>query len=185
MTALLEATDNWAYNIDCGKINAVVFLDLKEAFHTVDHEILLSKLNLYGINGTAHQWFQSYLEDCTQMCSINVLLSSSCSLSCGVPQGTILGPLLFMLYINDLPNCLSNCEPRMYADNTPLTYASNNIHNIQTSLNEDLENVHNWLRANKLTLNMTKTEFMFIGSRQRLSTVTVSQTLAINGFRVT
>ena len=117
------------------------------------------------------------------MCSINDLLPSSCSLSCGVPQGTILGPLLFLLCINDLPNCLSNCEPRMYADDTHLTYASNNIHNIQTSLKEDLENVHSWLRAKKLTLNMTKTKFMLIGSRQRLTTVTVSSTLAINDFR--
>ena len=117
------------------------------------------------------------------MCSINGLLPSSCSLSCGVPQGTILGPLLFLLCINDLPNCLSNCEPRMYADDTHLTYASNNIHNIQTSLKEDLENVHSWLRAKKLTLNMTKTEFMLIGSRQRLTTVTVSSTFAINDFR--
>ena len=125
------------------------------------------------------------LEGRTQMCSINGLLSSSCSLSWGVPQGTIIGPLLFLLYINDLPNCLSNCNPLMYAYDTHLTYASNKIHNIQTSLNEDLENVHNWLRANKLTLNMTKTEFMLIGTRQRLSTVTVSPTLAIKDFRVT
>ena len=140
MTAPLEATDTWAYNIDGGKINAIVFLDLKKTFDAVDHEILLSKLNLYGINGIAHHWFQSYLEDRTQMRSINGLFSSSCSLSCGVPQGTILGPLLFLLYINDLPNCLSNCEPRMYADDTHLTYAS---YNIQTSLNEDLKNVQN------------------------------------------
>ena len=185
MTALLEATDTWAYDIDRGKINVVVFLDLIKPFDTVDHEILLSKLNLYGINGIVHQRFQSYLEDRKNMCSINGLLSSSFSLSCGVPQGTILGPLLFLLYINDLANCLSNCEPRMYGDDTHLTYASNNIHNIQTSLNEDLENFHNWLRTNKQTLNMTKTEFMLIGSRQRLGIVTVSPTLAINDFRVT
>ena len=98
------------------------------------------------------------------MCSINGSLSQSCLLSCGVPQGTILGPLLFLLYINDLPNSLSNCEPRMYADDTHLTYAGDNADNIQLHLNQDLENVHNWLRANKLTLNMIKTEFMLIGS---------------------
>ena len=147
MTALLDATDTWAYNIDRGKINAIVFLDLKKAFETVDHEIPLSKLNLYGINSIAHQWFQSYSEDRTQMRSINGLFSSSCSLSCGVLQGTILGPLLFLLYVNDLPNCLSNCEPRMYADDTHLTFASNNIHNIQTSLKEGVENVQNWAKS--------------------------------------
>ena len=97
MTAPLEATDTWAYNIDGGKINAIVFLDLKKAFDTVDHEILLPKLNLYGINGIGHHWFQSYLEDRTQMRSINGLFSSSCSLSCGFPQGTISGPLLFSI----------------------------------------------------------------------------------------
>ena len=118
------------------------------------------------------------------MCSINGLLSISCSLSCGVPQGAILSPLLFRLYINDLPKCLSYCEPRMYADDTHLTYAGNNIHNIQTSSNEDLENVHNWLRANRLTLNMTKTEFMLIGYRQRLSTVTVPQHLQLMIFEL-
>ena len=118
------------------------------------------------------------------MCSINRSFSQSCLLSCGVSQGTILGPLLFLLYINDLPNCLSNCEPRMYADDTHLTYAGDNAVNIQLHLNQDLENVHNWLRADKLTLNMTKTEFMHIGSRQRLSTLTESPTFAINDFQV-
>lgn len=126
VTALLEATDNWAYNIDSGKINAVVFLDLKKAFDTVDHEILLSKLNHYGIQGNTYQWFKSYLENRTQMCSINGSLSNKCSLSCGVPQGTILGPLLFLLYINDLSNCLLNCQPRMYADDTNLTLVGDN-----------------------------------------------------------
>ena len=86
VTALLEATDTWAYNIDRGKINTVVFLDLKKAFDTVDHEILLSKLSICCINGIMHQWFQSYLEYRKQMCFINGFLSSSCTFSCGVPR---------------------------------------------------------------------------------------------------
>ena len=135
VTALLEATDTWAYNIDRGKINAVVFLDLKKTFDTVDHEILLSKLRNYGIYCNPHRLFKSYLGNRTQMCSINGSLSKSCLLSCGVHQGTILGPLLFLLYINDLPNCLSNCEPRMYADDTHLTCAGDNADNIQSRLN--------------------------------------------------
>ena len=114
------------------------------------------------------------------MCCINGSLSNNRPLTCGVPQGTILGPLLFLLYINDLPNCLSNCQPRMYADDTHLTYAGDCVDNLQLYLNQDLDNVHNWLRANKLTLNMTKTEFMLIGSRQRLSTLTDSPTITIH-----
>ena len=184
VTALLEATDTWAYNIDRRKINAVVFLDLKKAFDTVDHKILLSKLSHYGICRNAYNWFKCYLENRTQMCSINGSLSKNRSLTCGVPQGTILGPLLFLLYINDLPNCLSNCEPRMYADDTYLTYAGDCVDSLQLYLNLDLENVHNWLRANKLTLNMTKTEFMLIGSRQRLSTLTDSPTITVNDNQV-
>ena len=183
VTALLEATDSWAYNIDNGKINGVIFLDLKKAFDTVDHQILLSKLNYYGIHGKSFKWFQSYLENRTQKCSVNGSLSNSYTLKCGVPQGTILGPLLFLLYINDLPNCLSN-KPRMYADDTHLTYAGSNLENVQFCLNEDLANVFNWLQANKLTLNMTKTEFMLIGSRQRLNTLTASPTIRMTNTQV-
>ena len=184
VTALLEATDTWAYNIDRGKINAVVFLDLKKAFDTVDHKILLSKLKNYGISGNAYQWFESYLENRTQKCSTNGSLSSKRVLRCGVPQGTMLGPLLFLLYINDLPNCLSHCNPRMYTDDTHLTYASDNVENIESYLNQDLGNIYSWLRANRLTLNMTKTEFLLIGSRQRQSSLTVSPALTINGVKV-
>ena len=113
----------------------------------------------------------------------NGSLSSKRVLDCGVPQGTILGPLLFLLYINDLPNCLSHCDPRMYADDTHLTYASDNVENIESYLNQDLDNIYSWLRANRLTLNMTKTEFLLIGSRQRQSGLTVSPTLTINGVK--
>ena len=171
VTALLEATDNWAFNIDHGNVNAVVFLDLKKAFDTVDHDILLSKMNLYGIQGTALDWFKSYLTNRTQRCLVNGSLSRICSLKCGVPQGTILGPLLFLIYINDLPNCLTSCQPRMYADDTHITYAGVDVNSIQSNLNHDLDNLNKWLISNKLTLNSAKTEFMLIGSRQKLSTL--------------
>ena len=184
VTALLEASDNWALNIDKGNVNAVVFLDLKKAFDTVDHNILLSKLEIYGISGTTHEWFKSYLHNRTQRCSVNGFLSDATSLTCGIPQGTILGPLLFIIYINDLPNCLANAVPRMYADDTHLTFASNSNENIECKLNQDLTSVSDWLGANRLTLNKSKTEFMLIGSWQRLRTFDNSPKLVLNDFPI-
>ena len=98
LTVLLEASDNWTFNIDRGNVNAVVFLDLKKAFDTVDHDILLSKMNLYGIQGIALDCFRSYFTNGTQRCLVNGSLCRICSLECGVPQGTTLGPLLFRIY---------------------------------------------------------------------------------------
>ena len=127
VTALLEATDSWSLNIDRGFVNAVVFLDLEKAFDTVNHNILLSKLQFYGVRGPTLKWFCSYLKNRTQTCLINCNKTSERLLRCDVPQGTILGPLLFQLYINGLPNCLHYSQPRMYADDTSITFASKNV----------------------------------------------------------
>ena len=180
LTALIEATDSWAYNIDLGNFIAVVFLDLKKAFDTVDHEILLTKLFFYGIQGTAYNWFKSYLDNRKQQCFVNGSLSNVTSIKCGVPQGTILGPLLFILYINDLPKCLLHSQSRMYADDTSLSYAAQDTNRIETCLNEDLDRISTWLSVNKLTLNMNKTEFMLIGSRQKLNTLATTPVLKID-----
>ena len=130
-----------------------MFLDLKKALDTVDHEVLSSKLNAYGIKGIAGSWFRSCLNERNQKCFVNGCFSKSRLLRCGVPQGTILGPRLFSIYIYDLPNCLLHSRARMFADDTNLTYARNSIHDFNINFNEDLDNVSRWLSANQFTLN--------------------------------
>ena len=95
-----------------------------------------------------------------------------------------LGNLLFLININDLPNFLSFCQPRMYADDTHITYSSADLHSVQSSLNHDLSSIHKWLLSNKLILNTTKTEFMLIGSRQKLSTLSESLEISINNVSI-
>ena len=170
-TTLLSSTNEWLCNMDKGLFTGVLFLDLKKAFDTVDHSILLAKLEKYGIQGCSLEWLKSYLKDRKQVCSINGKKSSAKDIKYGVPLGSNLGPILFLLYINDLPNSLKTSKPSMFADDTNLTCIGQNSNEIEIKLNEELENVHRWLTANKLTLNDEKTEFMLIGSRSRLTSI--------------
>ena len=169
LTALLEATNSWSVNIDNGFLNGVVFIDLKKALDTIDHEIILRKLSYFGADQATAKWFQSYLSNRTQRCNVNGNLSTASTVTCGVPQGSILGPLLFLMYINDLPNCLRVAAPRMFADDTSITLSAKTVADLKLAVTSELNNLTCWLRANKLSLNVTKTELMIIGSRQRLN----------------
>ena len=115
-TALHTITESLLRNIDNGEITAACFLDLSKCFDTVSHHILLHKLKHMGIKNTELKWFASYLNNQTQIVRANGLVSRSCCLTIGVPQGTILGPLLFLIYANELPSCLSSGSCIMYAD---------------------------------------------------------------------
>ena len=151
--------------------NLVVLIDLKKAFDTVDHQILLRKLELYGVKDQALSLLNLYLSNRSQKCHMNGFLSSERMIRCGVPQGSILGPLFFLLYINDLPQCLSKTKPRLFADDTNLTASGDSITCLETAVNSDLGNLRKWLIANKLCLNIAKTEFMLIGSKQMIKSI--------------
>jgi hypothetical protein len=167
--------------MDAGLVNGVVFLDLRKAFDTVDHEILIKKLKIYGVQNIALKWFISYLFDRKQFCKVGSAASSTKNTRFGVPQGSNLGPLLFLLYVNDLPNCLRYSSAEMYADDTNLTACCDDINNLQAILNSNLNNIHQWIVANKLTLNIGKTEYMIIGTRQKLKNSQVKRILTSVG----
>ena len=147
---------------------------MKKAFDTVDHQILLSKLELHGIKGQALTLLKSYLTNRNQKCQMKNSFPSERLIKCGVPQGSILGPLFFVLYINDLPHCLNKTKPRLFADDTNLTASANSMTDLEAAVNSDLENLRKWLIANKLSLNVAKTEFMLIGSKLMIKNISNS-----------
>ena len=126
----------------------------------------ISEVWLYILVNTL-TWFKSYLTNGKQMCKVNQTTSKYQTISCGVPQGSNLGPILFLLSVNDLPNCLKSTSASMFADDTNLTASGDAISELHNKLNNDLENIHQWLLANKLILNTSKTEYMTVGSRQK------------------
>ena len=168
LTSLLQATERWFKNVDNGYLNGVVLVDLSKAFDSVDHTILLNKLDLYGITGETREWFSSYLFQRSQCCMVNGVLSQSRYLTTGVPQGSTLDPLLFLTYINDLPNCLEFTTPSMYADDTQITVEAETVADLENFLDKDMHNLSTWLSANKLSANASKTKFIVIASDHRL-----------------
>ena len=166
---LLHVSESWLRAIDVGQYVGAIFLDLTKAFDCVNHNILLQKLDCYGIRGGAYEWIESFLCNRTQQVSVKDALSSKGLVTIGVPQGSILGPLLFSIYVNDLPNSITLCDVNMYADDTELHYSSSQLERVEQVLQNGLEEVSNWMSVNGFKLNIDKSVCMLIGTRQRVS----------------
>ena len=158
--ALMLMMDQVTKALDSGECVIGIFLDFSKAFDTVNHSILIDKLYHYGIRGNALEWFRSYLSNRSQYVSYNGVRSSTKSITCGVPQGSILGPLLFLIYINDLYNVCRDSVPILLADDTNLFYKGNKMEDLVKTINGELENISLWLKINKLSLNINKTHFI-------------------------
>ena len=134
----------------------MVTLDLQKAYDTVNHAILLAKMKALGMTTDAVNWFQSYLSDRQQIVDVNGILSNAKHVTCGVPQGSILGPLLFLIYVNDMPGAVK-CKLLLYADDSALMVSGSNVTEIETTLTVEHNSIHKWLVDNKLSLHLGKT----------------------------
>ena len=141
-----------------------MFSGFSKAFDTVHHKILLAKLFKYGIRGTPLTWFCNYLSNRQQYVKIGNTESDYLTMICGVPQGSTLGPLLFILYINDMPNCSNKLSFRIFANDSNVFYSSTSIDGVERLMNEKLNHIFRYCDANKLSVNINKTNFMVITS---------------------
>ena len=165
--AVLTLVDKISEALNNGDYVIGVFLDFSKAFDTVDHDILLKKLEKYGIQGAALDWFTNYLSNRLQYVTYNGAKSKREIIKCGVPQGSILGPLLFLLYINDLSTVSNDCFSVLFADDTNMFVTGKNTADMCVKLNNDLQEICEWLRCNKLSLNILKTHYMIFTSKNK------------------
>lgn len=164
-SAIQYLIDTWKNNMDHNLCTVVLFLDLRRAFETIDRDIMLTKLNNLGIDGTVLKWFQNYLEGRKQMVVCDNIVSTESDIDYGVPQGSVLGPMLFILYINDIRKVLKHCKLKLFADDMAMSIEGNSEQDIREKLNEDLSNVIEWFNKNRLKLNVEKTKLMVVANK--------------------
>ena len=157
--SLIEVMDEIYKNLDNGYMSVGIFLDLQKAFDSVDHGILLDKLYHYGFRGLAHDWIGSYLQDRKQYVSLNGINSETENIVYGVPQGSVLGPLLFLIDVNDISNINPKLKIKLFADDTNMFLYNKNIYTLINDANKAMHDVSIWLRTNKLSLNVEKTNY--------------------------
>ena len=159
--------DNWLNNIEDGLITCVCLFDITKCFDSICHSVLLFKLEKYGIRQSELKWFASYLEDRSQATICHGSLSSFLSVKTGVPQGLILGPILFLLVINDLPNFVKSAN--LYSDDTLIDRWGKNLSDIIPFMQQDINSLCRWFESNKLSISKIKSCCMPIGSQQKIA----------------
>ena len=179
--ALIILIDKITAALDNGDFTLAVLIDFRKAFDTVDHKILLDKLQHYGIRGIAYDWIKDYLNDRRQQVSYNGANTSYKTVNCGVPQGSILGPLLFIIYINDLSTVSTTLTSVLFADDTTLVDSDPNLTALVNRFNAELVNIVHWLNANRLSLNIEKTNYMIFRPKNKNDT---NIHIAINGAKI-
>ena len=168
ISTVAELTDDISLGVNNREYTIASFIDLKKAFDTINHNILLQKLPSFGLNIVIINWIQNYLSNRKQKCSVNGMTSEERDIICGVPQGSILGPLLFLLYVNDLGINLLHSNVLLYADDTVLFANHKDERIAQIWVQTDLELLSKWCNRNQLTINLAKTKLMLFGTRNML-----------------
>ena len=165
--ALIEITDNIKRLLDERNYVIGIFIDFKKAFDTVDHEIMLRKLDCYGIRGHANMFFRSYLINRRQFTVANRVQSDIGFVKCGVLQGSVLGPLFFLLYINDIYRAVGCNAVRLFADDTSLLSYGLNLNDVIIEAKELFDKLYHWCVANKLSINSNKTNFVLFHMKNK------------------
>src|SRR2546425_2853098 len=172
--AVLEITDFCYENLDNNKFVLGLFIDIQKAFDAIDIDILLYKLYHYGVRGVMFEWIKNYLHDRSQYTYVNGVKSNVNNISYGVPQGSVLGPLLFLIYVNDIQRATTETVPKMFADDTNAFIVADNLIDLQYKTNACLSDLNLWCLANKLTINLDKTNYTVFSPKKRAISDTIT-----------
>ncbi len=168
-TSLHKMFDDLLGNINDGYVNGACFFDLAKCFDTIDHSLLIKKLEKYGVRGSALAWFNNYLSERSQCVSVNNAMSDFRDIHTGVPQGSVLGPILFLIFVNDLPSSLTSTMCNLYADDTEIHSCGQTLSEVETILQQDINNIVEWFNLNKLTVNTGKSFAMLFSSNPNIN----------------